>query len=133
MARATKAEPGSVSHGTLRPQDLIEAFVGALKETDPAALKGVRAYFEALDDHGALTTVQRDFVFDALDEKGIDGDGVHDAGPEVVNEVLDRLTDALQTVAPEGHYFGAREGNNSDFGFWPALSDDDEGDDDDEA
>jgi hypothetical protein len=42
---------------------------------------------------------------------------------EGTSELLERLFDEMQTIAPEGHYFGAHEGDGSDFGFWPAEQD----------
>lgn len=31
---------------------------------------------------------------------------------------LENLFDTLNYIAPEGYYFGAHEGDGSDFGFW---------------
>ena len=42
-----------------------------------------------------------------------DVDGWH------VSEVLDELYQALNDEAPDGHYFGAHEGDGAEFGFWP--------------
>tara|TARA_Y100000310_G_scaffold275814_1_gene292541 strand:+ start:92 stop:355 length:264 start_codon:yes stop_codon:yes gene_type:complete len=32
---------------------------------------------------------------------------------------LEELCDVLNDLAPGDHYFGAHEGDGSDFGFWP--------------
>jgi len=43
-----------------------------------------------------------------------------------VAELVNDLCDALQEHAPAGHYFGAHEGDGSDYGFWPTAEDEDE-------
>lgn len=93
------AEPGSISHGTMRPQDLIPVFLDALAECDPEAAQELRdeippAAFEN-DDNWFWDT---DVCMFLLNED---------------------LFDALNVVAPQGYYFGSHPGDGSDFGFWP--------------
>ena len=35
-----------------------------------------------------------------------------------MSEIVNDLMDALNEYAPDGYYFGAIEGDGSDFGFW---------------
>lgn len=86
---------GSISHGTLRTEDLMPEFVYALRQlrgSIPVDIwQGVQA---------CMRNKERMF----------------EDGPEVVNE----LDDALQEYAPPYHYFGAHQGDGSNFGFWLA-------------
>jgi hypothetical protein len=86
-----KATIGSISHGTLRPCDLIPAFSDALR-----ALRGSlpRATYDGI--------------------RALRGDMDTDDAQDIVNE----LTDALQEYAPPYFYFGAHPGDGADFGFW---------------
>lgn len=92
------AAPGSVSSGTMRPEDLVNrflnvlaqhgnAFVGGRRHTHSDAIQGLRKH-RAVDD-------------------------------EAVAELLEDLFDAMNEIAPAGHYFGAHPGDGADFGFWP--------------
>lgn len=91
--------PYSVSHGTLRTVDLIESFLGELELWDRAKFKELHA----------------EVPFDAWDSQDNEWWDSEDAS-YFLNE---DLFDALNNVAPEGFYFGAHEGDGSDFGFWP--------------
>jgi hypothetical protein len=89
----TQFQLGSISHGTLRTQDLLEAFANTLQQfnrTHP--LLG-----EYLDIHAN----------DAWDS---------DKAADLLNE---GFFNALQTLCPPFVYFGTLEGDGSDFGFWP--------------
>lgn len=44
-------------------------------------------------------------------------DGTYD-NPEAACNVIDDLFDLLDDLAPNGYYFGATDGDGSDFGFW---------------
>ena len=90
-----KYEPGtSISHGTLRAEDLIPAFIAALP-----------------DDEGKAQA-QRDWEHaqSLTDPKLREWD---------MDMVLEELFFRLDSLAPEGCYFGAHPGDGSDFGFWP--------------
>lgn len=91
------ATPGSVSHGTHRPEDLIPTFARELQR-----LRGSlpRALFLAVRDC--------ELRFDS--QCGLD-DGF-------TSETVEALSDALQEFAPPGFYFGTHPGDGSDFGFW---------------
>ena len=95
--RKTANKQRSISTGTMRPADLVPAFLAELTKHDrdtadsyraeipPAALEDDRAAFWDTDDAA---------------------------------EILESLFDALDSAAPEGCYFGAHPGNGSDYGFW---------------
>jgi hypothetical protein len=91
---------GTVSHGTLRESDLISRFLSKLDSCNPSESKKLRK------DYGirSNTNIEK-WVKKNPDDAGY-----------LLN---DELFEALQEVAPPGHYFGAHEGDGSDFGFWP--------------
>jgi len=90
-----KAPLGTISHGTLRTEDLIKAFTDTL---------------ESLNTHDAA------LVATIAEARALDPDS-EDASA-MVNETL---IDALQEYAPPYCYFGTLEGDGSDFGFWSDI------------
>jgi hypothetical protein len=97
---------GTVIHGTMRPQDLIPAFLDELRERDGAAyMQIVFAPFGPVPSDAEL-------------------DDRHEwwASDEAA-DLLETLFDALGTAAPEGFFFGAHPGDGSDYGFWPMEED----------
>ena len=93
-----KAEVGSISHGTLRQPDLLNAFADTLASLD-------RTFDDS--EAKALATL-------------LEIDSGYCAGlPDAAAAVLDDLDDRLQGFAPPYCYFGAHPGDGSDFGFWP--------------
>ncbi len=94
---------GTVSHGTLREEDLVPAFLDVLRDLNPERA----AKFES-DYAEAITSLQ----------EGLEHPYIEHMVPE--------LEDALQEAAPEGYRFGAIEGDGADFGFWQVDSDDDD-------
>lgn len=93
---------GSVSSGTLRTEDLLEAFADELAHQVKLAAP----------HPGALNPEHTKLIDEARD---IDPDS--DDAPEIVNELMD----ALNEYAPPYFYFGAHPGDGADFGYW--LSD----------
>lgn len=91
---------GSISHGTLRNIDLLEAFADELDriETDRNDVAEARAIL-------------------TLHNAGWSGIADH----EYSCELVDALTDALNEYAPAYCYFGTTEGDGSDYGFWPSM------------
>lgn len=88
----------SISHATMRPQDLIPRFLDFLREYAP------EKYTQVI--HPPVVPS------DALDED-------HPWwGSEEAHYLLEDLFDALEEIAPEGCYFGAHPGDGSNYGFW---------------
>jgi hypothetical protein len=101
-----KAEPGTVSHGTLRLPDLLDALSRTLRGLSD-------------EPRDQFLAGQADAWSRALELcPDMDTDGV-------AEDVLDHMDDALQGHAPAGHYFGAHEGDGSDLGFWRLSEEDD--------
>ena len=98
----TTINVGTVSHGTMRPQDLIPAFLDCLAEVWPEAYEG---YMVAA--FGPIPAYVQD-----------EGDDSEWWDSEDAHYLLDGLFDALNEAAPEGYYFGAHPGDGSDYGFW---------------
>jgi len=97
-----KAQFGSVSCGTMRAEDLIPRFAN---ELDYLA-GNIRENFDLIMRASALLMDDDCYYLD----------------DEEVQDVLNRLFDALDNLAPPYAYFGAHPGDGSDYGFW--LSDD---------
>lgn len=97
---------GSISHGTMHPEDLIPAFATELQWLSKRKDTGVPA-----KDRRA----HRKLVADI--DANMDGDGGYYASDESVAD-LDALFDALQAYAGPYWYFGAHPGDGSDYGFW---------------
>lgn len=102
---------GSVSSGTLRTEDLLEAFTDELQATyertgekvppaDKKLIKEARAILNRMDD----------------DEFANEEDA--DAAEYLVNE---ELVDALESLAPSYIYFGGHEGDPADIGWWVSI------------
>lgn len=108
-----RSEALIVSEGTLRPEDLIPAFIHALEERlDEAEAQGhdtahTRRYIREIEER--IETIP-DYYETA------------DSGWDLVG-----LSDALNDYAPEGMYFGAHEGDGALYGFWPIEEDEEEG------
>ena len=104
------ATPGTISHGILKTEDLLDAFASELEDRiqDNAEAWCSNAGRMKRD---ALLAV----VWDARECEDYDE----------ADEILDALDDALQEFAPPGHYFGAHPADGSDFGYWPDENEDD--------
>ncbi len=97
---------GTISHGTLRTQDLLRSFADECERLMPFNTKDLvseaRANAEILDmfkKDGSPVATNRDH--------------------EIAQYVLDDLTSQLCDIANKHEaYFGAHEGDGSDFGFW---------------
>ena len=90
----------SLSHATMRTQDLIPVFRSAIRETPEyvAMLNSVPAH--ALEDDQA----------DWWDS-------------EEAHHQLEELFDILDGYAPDGFYFGAHPGDGADYGYWSIVND----------
>lgn len=135
-----------LSHATMRPEDLIPCFLAFLSAHAPQALPartpymGVRLLMQT--DTGVVDTeagwYETYLHAPAEDWGGEDfGDGhlvpvIHtldgwkegDYWTEQANDDAFELFDILDSIAPEGCYFGAHEGDGSCYGFWPCEDDD---------
>jgi len=100
-----RGEAMIVSEGTLRPEDLIPAFIHALEERlDDAEAQGhntahMRRYIREIEER--IETIPD--YYETAD----------------ANWDLAGLYDALNDYAPDGMYFGAHEGDGALYGFWP--------------
>src|ERR1700743_525738 len=95
---------GSVSHGTLRPEDLIPVFLDTLRTLSDSAEEFFKKYVVNDDqlEHGELYMCINGDLF--LNEE--------------IGEVVDALIDRLGELALPFFYFGVHPGDGSDFGFW---------------
>ena len=99
-------EIGTVSHGTMRMEDLISAFHGALEDVDP--------------DHPLLAELQQVYKDNPADDQDA-SDEWYDS--EDAEYMLEELFDALDEHCPPYCYFGAHEGDGSDYGCWVSWED----------
>jgi len=86
---------GTISHGTLRYEDLLPAFLGLLGEYSP-----IKA--DMLQKRSARIAL--------IEDEGQRGD--EESG------LLEVIAEAIDRYQMPGYYFGALEGDGSDFGVW---------------
>ena len=86
---------GTISEGTLRTEDLLDAFASELEYLN----KG---------DNGQNKEEIAALIADY--ENGNDE-----------SELVDEMQDALGVFAPPYCYFGTHDGDGADFGFWPCM------------
>lgn len=92
---------GIVSHGTMRSEDLIPDFMDVLEVYNPKRAKVLRS--------------ENPDIFTWLEDPDTEE-------PEFTSEFLNEtLWDALNEIAPPYCYFGATEGDGTDYGFWPCF------------
>jgi hypothetical protein len=96
-------ETGTVIAGTLRNEDLLEAFSCELD-----TVRGQSKAHYKLDECILIFEAQNRYYLD-------DGsDEIEEEVPEIISDLID----ALNEYAPEGMYFGTLEGDGADFGWW---------------
>ena len=102
MTTTPRVQIGTISHGTLRTEDLLQAFADAV--------------YDASGNVPFASHVMLVRRAEALLESNTDLETSEEASQTVAD-----LQDALQEYAPPWCYFGAIEGDGSDFGFWVDL------------
>lgn len=95
MVKGSMPRPGSVIHGTLRSFDLVYAFIDKLDFLG-----------QDISEYEYLDKIPEDDPF---------------WDSEDASMLVEELMDKLNELAPEGYYFGAHQGDGSDFGFWPVM------------
>ena len=95
---ATTLDPGSYSHGTLRDEDMCEMFetIGSITGCDWC--------------EGETSNLR-----DLLDDSNLRGLFVGADISESISYLFDHVE---EHHTPDGYYFGATEGDGSDFGVW---------------
>ena len=112
--KLTLASIGSISHGTLKTEDLLSEFSS---ELDWQFRKNGN-YF-SLPENREEGRKFHELCGEAQDQYEEDGETLKDE--EAANWLVESLSDSLQSFAPPYCYFGAHEGDGSDFGFWPSY------------
>jgi hypothetical protein len=111
MELKNKISFGSVSHGTMRTQDLIPCFVDEILWHDPEneVAERIKSRYEV-----GMLEDEEDFNPDDYFESE---DASYDLNEDLFNE-LNRLCEDIPYC-----YFGASEGDGSDYGFWISVDD----------
>ena len=90
---------GTVSEGTMRPEDLIPEFMAVIERYAPERYEAILEsddYPQALEDG------------DYPDYEG-------------ACQFLESLFDAMNEIGAPYTYFGASEGDGADYGYWPSI------------
>jgi hypothetical protein len=103
MTASNQIQVGTLIHATLRTQDLIPCFLDAVREYAPAEYEQIM-----VSAFGPIPAYVQD-----------EGDSCEWWQSDDASYLLEDLFNILNDVAPAGYYFGAHEGDGSDFGFWP--------------
>lgn len=110
------ASIGSVSHATMRSDDLIPCFVELLSELNEKRSLSWKDHFS--DELAATAEFSRlDSLLGGVEER-MESEEYFDS--EDSQWDLESLFDHLNEFAPAHCYFGAHPGDCSDYGFWPS-------------
>jgi hypothetical protein len=113
MVHKTSYPMGSISHGTMREEDLIPDFCANLYHC--AKVSKSNGHYHTIGDVTAKTRKAHVKLVKDIEERMEepkyfeDGDSTDD---------LESLFDALNEYAAPYFYFGAHPGDGSDYGFW---------------
>lgn len=107
------AELGSVSHGTLRSEDLLSAFISTLK-----GLQLANGQFLSRPENFGTRDRLANLIGEAQDVFGDDGETIPEENQETASELVNEFCDTLNEFSPPFCYFGTHPGDGSDFGFW---------------
>jgi hypothetical protein len=95
---------GSISHGTMRNEDLVPAFLDTLETVDKKHARSIkREYSKALRKLAGVNV--RDYSEEQYSE-------------DLTYLVNEDLFNALSNHTPDYFYFGSHEGDGSDYGVW---------------
>lgn len=121
MTQIKPANIGSISHGTLRTGDLLNAFANEIEWQ----INRNGEYFSQ-PEHFLFRDKLNNLAgeaFDMFDESGetlLPEKDESGEASEMVNELQDVLSN---NFAPMYGYFGSHEGDGSDFGYWVNIDD----------
>lgn len=101
-----KATVGSISTGTPKIDDLLEAFGWELQHNSDATEAHMNLAREARELAHAYAFAEHDETIDKADR---------------ANDLCNALIHALQELAPPYCYFGSIDGDGADFGYWPSM------------
>lgn len=102
MKRNTKHNIGSISSGTMRPEDLISAFLSELRNQRPLRREHLQLAREIERQLNAPDRDEAPAYFES----------------DVAQYHLEDLFEALNEYAPAYFYFGANPGDGADYGYW---------------
>lgn len=105
------AQPGTISSGTLRTEDLCKAFGNCLMELENSN----KAYLETDIELKSLVSNALQHYKDCYDQFT----GQFIGNDESIETTYEELPWALDWFAPPGYTFGSHPGDGVDFGFWP--------------
>jgi hypothetical protein len=113
-------QPGTVIHGTLNVEDTLPAFMEELDNVREAVMQN--DWPETDPRFAAAITGSIDNKLGRI-ERRMKRPGYFESEDAMWD--LEEVTDALNGYAPDGYYFGAHEGDGSDFGWWEHEDEDD--------
>lgn len=105
---------GSVAWGTMRTEDVYPRLLDALRMLDES-----EAAKQEREDEAYVLGCMMDRArgYPRSMWRGL----MEDARDEACSDITGWLFDCLEQYAPDGHSFGANEGDGSDYGFWPHM------------
>lgn len=99
-----KVKPGSIVWGSCRTFDLV------------APLLNVLLGHYLYDETGKLDEIKG--LYKCIPEDAYNDDTHPFWTSDECYEFLQEIFDEMNEIAPEGHYFGAHEGDGADYGYW---------------